>query len=1500
MGVCSLATLCWVLWAVHPAVVLEFGLERARPRVEDLGGRFSWREVRARTLLDASLRGLHLELPGMPPLDLGELGYRVEPGDLYRSLRSRGREPLPLALDLADLRVGSLPPEVAGIRLVEASGQVLVAAPPSGPVPGARLAIRGLQVRTLQEEVLDLGALEATLSASSLEVDLSTLSARHQETSLATLRELGLRAPWPPEIVEGNLPHWPLEGRLREGELDIPALLGRIRSRGPRETQASASALVVSLPSLALEGLTLHLGPPEHDLVLPRAHLRLVRGAPPELEGEVRAQAGGHGKVDITWEPETRRLRGDLELHELSLEHLPLSLEEDLRARGRASGRIALDWDPETPLGPGELRGDLELVGLELVRERTTLVRGARLGVHLGDGEQRVEGVVPELWTERIPEIPPLPAPLEFRGPSSLRGSWEQRQDAQRASLEFAGAHHAVGPRSLGPVSLRGTWTPARIDLEELSLMFPGAAEAPTSASLSLSGGAVRRTSGVGPLDLTARLQSFPLDILPPPASGPGPRGEVDADLLIRLDPGDPDSLEVRGPLSARDLRIGTLTVETLAAVLEVAPELVRLEDLHLTGMAPLPRSLHASLAVTGPPRSRRASLDLETSGLSLEVPEVGSVELTGAASLEARIPPPRGAPTPPVLAQIRNLVEDPQAREALGARVCLRHLTLTETGDPATARTLFHLPRPLNLELALSPPSLSLEPVPFEVLGAGGEISGALGPGSREGIDVRVESLALGELLDRLVPHSLVSLDARLSGVQASLEHPLDDPGVQASLTLTGPPRVARWFRSSSAIQQLQVELPPVTAKVRGVPGSLALDAGPLSGTWEDPRGEGGGRIRLRLEDLPLGIRQTAYPRREELLRLRSQLSGSLELTPQTPAALEAEAHLSVENQGTTTDLPRRAELHLSAAPPRLALESLRLEDHQGVPRLEVHASLERSRTTSFQLRAEDLPLNWLEGPGWAPPRATHLSMDLRGEASSPVCTSEEPLLPRLTREDGLRDSFRGAALDLELKALALREGDAVLAQVPRPSRIRLVRGALELSPTRLEILTHPLEARGRLALEGESDLGLTCRSLPLGPLLEWVHPELFPRARGRLEGSLGVAGRYPELGFEGGMTLEDLDAPLPFLETRLRGRVTVLPEEGGIALRAPGLHLGEVPLHVSADLEPLAEEDPERLFRFRSELRGSGLLLRRGRSSLRGIDLDLRAETSLPTLGPRLEGSVTLGRGLLVLDDAGPLFFLRKVWEAARAAEDGAASGEDSLESAPLSLDLRLEVPMPVQLRSPLVDVGAIGRARLESQPGKPLSLTAEIELTGGSVFVHRNEFRLTRGRGNLRLLGRAYTSNLELEATATLQRHRIELSVRGPVENLQTSLTSTPSRPQEELVHLLTTGALPEQGETLSNVGAGVRDFYLTSSLNRFLSSSFGLSGVRVRRDGSVTRVDVEKRLDDRTTVTYSRGTDASDMLKIERRLEGATTVEAGQKTDFEGSRPFVGIKRRIRLR
>lgn len=101
-------------------------------------------------------------------------------------------------------------------------------------------------------------------------------------------------------------------------------------------------------------------------------------------------------------------------------------------------------------------------------------------------------------------------------------------------------------------------------------------------------------------------------------------------------------------------------------------------------------------------------------------------------------------------------------------------------------------------------------------------------------------------------------------------------------------------------------------------------------------------------------------------------------------------------------------------------------------------------------------------------------------------------------------------------------------------------------------------------------------------------------------------------------------------------------------------------------------------------------------------------------------------------------------------------------------------------------------------------------------------------------------------------------------------------------------------------MRSVGSGVSDFYLTSSFNRFLSDALGVSEVRIRRGLDETRIDVDQRLGEKATLSYSRSDQERDSIRLEIRLGGSTTFETGRSREGSQSDSFFGFKRRIRIR
>ncbi|MBW2713692.1 MAG: translocation/assembly module TamB domain-containing protein, partial [Deltaproteobacteria bacterium] len=418
------------------------------------------------------------------------------------------------------------------------------------------------------------------------------------------------------------------------------------------------------------------------------------------------------------------------------------------------------------------------------------------------------------------------------------------------------------------------------------------------------------------------------------------------------------------------------------------------------------------------------------------------------------------------------------------------------------------------------------------------------------------------------------------------------------------------------------------------------------------------------------------------------------------------------------------------------------------------------------------------------------------------------------------------------------------------------------------------------------------------LGSILEAALGQHVVDVEGYLDAKLSVKGSAARPEVDGALEVADIVVALPYMDSRLVGSVRVTARSTGIFLVSPGLAIDDVPLHLFGEM-PLSGDLQHS---FRGGLRANALVLRKGRSVLTGIDIDTKIEASSADAIVSVTSTVTVGGGTIVLHDAGPLYMFKHLLQ--RAVESSEAPLEPQTSSAsaewPLSLSLDFHTANPIHVRNPLLDLSVKARATLRISKEQGLHVDAEAEVPSGSIFFHSNEFKIVKARGRVRVVGEAMTSEFDVEATASVAEHSIRLYAKGSIDDPNIRLESTPARTEVEIVHLLSTGTLPGDAAALSKVGAGVRDFYMTSSINRFLSSSFGLSSVRVRRDGDVSRVDVDKQLDDRTTVSYSRGTDKSDVLKVEYRIGGSATVEAGQKTDSEGTRPFVGVKRRLRFR
>lgn len=323
----------------------------------------------------------------------------------------------------------------------------------------------------------------------------------------------------------------------------------------------------------------------------------------------------------------------------------------------------------------------------------------------------------------------------------------------------------------------------------------------------------------------------------------------------------------------------------------------------------------------------------------------------------------------------------------------------------------------------------------------------------------------------------------------------------------------------------------------------------------------------------------------------------------------------------------------------------------------------------------------------------------------------------------------------------------------------------------------------------------------------------------------------------------------PMEYLQGRatLEGRTLTIEEFTG--------QVGSGPFALSgtAGLEEGGEWDVE--------LKGEEVLL------LRNTDARVRADMDLHLRGPvgkpRLNGTLGLRRvhlrenldflGLLRGRGGPPT---RRKAVAFVLAEEGALSR--------LLVDVRVETVEPMQFQSNVASGGLRGSLRLEG-PGSGLVPTGDLFLDPSAIKLPGGKLRLT---GGLVRFDPAHpmAPQLDVNGEARLAGYDITMQATGDLDAPQVDLSSSPALPVDQVLLLLLSGQVPEEGSPVGLSAARTLTVYLAKDLlSRWSGSDLDsgeswldrleiVSGQEVSRSGLGTlqasyRITDEERFDDR---------------------------------------------------
>lgn len=188
----------------------------------------------------------------------------------------------------------------------------------------------------------------------------------------------------------------------------------------------------------------------------------------------------------------------------------------------------------------------------------------------------------------------------------------------------------------------------------------------------------------------------------------------------------------------------------------------------------------------------------------------------------------------------------------------------------------------------------------------------------------------------------------------------------------------------------------------------------------------------------------------------------------------------------------------------------------------------------------------------------------------------------------------------------------------------------------------------------------------------------------------------------------------------------------------------------------------------------------------------------------------------------------------------------------------------------------------------------LLGRIEAKGGVIFFRRNGFKVISGTVDFIDPDRIRPV-LDIKATTRVRTYRIDLSLVGPLDRFDLSLSSDPPlRDQTEILALLTFGKTPEEiSQASKEIGAAEAASLLTGEIQEVVEEKVeaitGIDRIQVdpyyssTRSAGTPRVTVSKRLwEDRFYVTYATTLDPSgeEVIQLEYILSNNISLIGGR--------------------
>lgn len=197
---------------------------------------------------------------------------------------------------------------------------------------------------------------------------------------------------------------------------------------------------------------------------------------------------------------------------------------------------------------------------------------------------------------------------------------------------------------------------------------------------------------------------------------------------------------------------------------------------------------------------------------------------------------------------------------------------------------------------------------------------------------------------------------------------------------------------------------------------------------------------------------------------------------------------------------------------------------------------------------------------------------------------------------------------------------------------------------------------------------------------------------------------------------------------------------------------------------------------------------------------------------------------------------------------------------ESMADNVKLQIAVQSTSQLNAGTAQLGVEGTANLRiiGTAANPVVI-GRADLTSGDIFFAKNQYHLERG-----LITFANPNQTEpvlnMLITTTISQYNLSITIRGPIQKLQTSYVSDPPLPPIDIINLIARGQTTTEGAPASFGGSEVLAAGLGQVGNQ-VTKLTGIAGLQIdpliggNNTNPSARIGIQKRVTKNFTFTFS---------------------------------------------